>query len=45
MLELLADLGVKVDRRDENTVSLQADDVAKTDGRRRRWPSASAPPS
>jgi UDP-N-acetylglucosamine 1-carboxyvinyltransferase len=31
MLALLADLGVKVDRRDENTVSLQADDVGKTE--------------
>jgi UDP-N-acetylglucosamine 1-carboxyvinyltransferase len=31
MLNLLADLGVKVERRDENTVSLQADDVGKTD--------------
>jgi UDP-N-acetylglucosamine 1-carboxyvinyltransferase len=31
MLQLLADLGVKVGRRDENTVSLQADDVGKTD--------------
>src|SRR4051794_23580814 len=30
MLDLLADLGVKVDRRDENTVSLQADEVGKT---------------
>src|SRR3954452_5496399 len=31
MLALLADLGVKVDRRDENTVALQADDVSKAD--------------
>src|SRR3954454_23303826 len=31
MLALLADLGVKVDRRDENTVSLQADEVGKTE--------------
>ena len=30
MLALLADLGVKVDRRGENTVALQADDVTKT---------------
>src|SRR4051795_13599741 len=31
MLELLADLGVKVDRRDENTIALTAADIAKTD--------------
>src|SRR3712207_2309523 len=31
MLELLADLGVRVDRRDGNTVSLKAADVGKTD--------------
>jgi UDP-N-acetylglucosamine 1-carboxyvinyltransferase len=31
MLRLLADLGVKVDWRDDNTVVLQADDVVKTD--------------
>ncbi len=30
MLALLADLGVKVDRRGENTVALRADDVTKT---------------
>ena len=31
MLELLADLGVKVSRRGDNTVALQADDVGGTD--------------
>jgi UDP-N-acetylglucosamine 1-carboxyvinyltransferase len=31
MLELLADLGVKVSRRGENTVALQADDVTGTE--------------
>jgi UDP-N-acetylglucosamine 1-carboxyvinyltransferase len=30
MLDLLADLGVTVERRDGNTLALQADDVAKT---------------
>jgi UDP-N-acetylglucosamine 1-carboxyvinyltransferase len=31
LMALLEDLGVKVDRRDHNTVALQADAVAKTD--------------
>ena len=31
MLDLLADLGVDVERREENTVALQARDVVKTD--------------
>src|SRR5215217_7437827 len=31
MLDLLQDLGVAIERRDENTVSLKAQDIAKTD--------------
>ena len=31
MLELLADLGVRVEEREKNTVSLQASDLSKTD--------------
>src|SRR3954447_26433702 len=30
MLDLLADLGVRVDRRDDNTIALDARDIAKT---------------
>src|SRR4051794_23312365 len=30
MLDLLADLGVRVDRRDDNTIALDAGDIAKT---------------
>ena len=45
MLALLEDLGVKVERRDGNTVALQADEVTSDRRRPRRSPSASAPPS
>src|SRR5206468_11172903 len=31
MLDLLADLGVRVERRGENTVAVKADNVGKTD--------------